>query len=265
MAIKNLVLKKGTNSMHVIQFGSGRKQLIMIPGLGDGLTTVKGLALPFALMYRIYCQDYTVTCLSRFNELSEGYTIKEMADDIIWAMDQLHIKKADVYGVSMGGMIAQHMVLNHPMRINKLVLSVTSARCNETIKGCIDRWLSMAKHNQNMELMKDNVLSMYTEEYCRKNLWMVNITGRIKPKSYDRFIRMSEAILMHDTLDRLSEIQCPVLIIAGQKDQVVTAEASLEIKKCISQAELLMYPQYGHAVYDEAKDYDAKILEFLTK
>ena len=47
MAIRNLVLKKDTNSMHVIQFGSGRKQLIMIPGLGDGLTTVKGLALPF--------------------------------------------------------------------------------------------------------------------------------------------------------------------------------------------------------------------------
>ena len=70
---------------------------------------------------------------------------------------------------------------------------------------------------------------------------------------------------MHDTLDRLSLIQCPVLIIAGQKDQVVTAEASLEIKERISQAELLMYPQYGHAVYDEAKDYDAKILEFLKK
>lgn len=265
MAIKDFVLKKDMTTMNVIQFGSGKKHMIMIPGLGDGLTTVKGLALPFALLYRIYCKDYTVTCLSRCNTMSEGYSTKDMADDIIWAMDQLKIDKADIYGVSMGGMIAQHIAIDYPCRTNKLVLSVTASACNSQIKECIDRWLNMVEHNQNMELMKDNVISMYTDEYCRKNLWMVNITGHIKPKSYDRFIVMSKAILSHDTLDRLHEIKCPVLIIAGGLDQVVTPEASYQMKECIPHAELRVYPQYGHAVYDEAKDYDTKILEFLRK
>jgi pimeloyl-ACP methyl ester carboxylesterase len=45
----------------------------------------------------------------------------------------------------------------------------------------------------------------------------------------------------------------------------VTPEASYQMKECIPHAELLVYPEYGHAVYDEAKDYDAKILEFLKK
>ena len=265
MTIKDFVLSKGNTTMNVIQFGSGPKHLMMIPGLGDGLTTVKGLALPFAWMYRIYCKDYTVTCVSRLNQMPEDYSTQQMADDIVWAMDQLNIDKADIYGVSMGGMLAQHIALNHPSRINKLVLSVTSARCNTQIKTCIERWLDMVKRNQNMELMKDNVISMYTEAYCRKNLWMVNITGHIKPKSYDRFITMSKAILKHDTLDQLHEIKCPVLIIAGGLDQVVTPEASYQIKEVIPHAELLVYSQYGHAVYDEAKDYDAKILEFLNK
>ncbi|MBR5004619.1 MAG: hypothetical protein IKY14_04080, partial [Erysipelotrichaceae bacterium] len=61
MAIKDFVLTKEKTTMNVIQFGSGKKHMIMIPGLGDGLSTVKGLALPFALLYRIYCREYTVT------------------------------------------------------------------------------------------------------------------------------------------------------------------------------------------------------------
>ena len=265
MAIKDFVLTKEKTTMNVIQFGSGKKHMIMIPGLGDGLSTVKGLALPFALLYRIYCREYTVTCISRCNTMPENYSIKEMADDIIWAMDQLKIEKADIYGVSMGGMIAQHIAIDYPERTNKLVLSVTGAACNSQIKECIERWLNMVDHNQNMELMKDNVISMYTDEYCRKNLWMVKFTGHIKPKSYHRFKVMSKAILNHHTLDHLHEIKCPVLIIAGGKDKVVTPEASYQMKECIPHAELMVYPDYGHAVYDEAKDYDAKILEFLKK
>lgn len=60
------------------------------------------------------------------------YTFKTMADDTIGLLDHLNIEKAHVLGVSMGGMIAQELAINHPERVNKLVLGCTFARRDET-------------------------------------------------------------------------------------------------------------------------------------
>ena len=90
-----------------IRFGTGKKNLIMLPGLGDGLRTVKGTALPMALYYRSLTKDYTVYMFSRKTELPAGHSTRDMAGELKTAMDALNIRKADVVGVSMGGMIAQ--------------------------------------------------------------------------------------------------------------------------------------------------------------
>ena len=93
--------------MDYISFGNGKENLVMLPGLGDGLSTVKGMALPFAFMYRIYAKEYKVYVFSRKNCLPEGYTTRDMARDQARAMESLGIQKASVLGNSNGGMIAQ--------------------------------------------------------------------------------------------------------------------------------------------------------------
>ncbi|MBP1552224.1 MAG: alpha/beta hydrolase, partial [Oscillospiraceae bacterium] len=65
-----------------ISFGKGDKNLIMIPGLGEGLRSIKGLALPMAYLYRMFSKDYRVYFLSRKNVMPQGYSTKDMADDI---------------------------------------------------------------------------------------------------------------------------------------------------------------------------------------
>ena len=67
--------------MDYICFGKGKKNLIMIPGLGDGLKTVKGMAIPFSIMYKKYAEDYRVYVFSRKNKLEEGYSTKDMAKE----------------------------------------------------------------------------------------------------------------------------------------------------------------------------------------
>ena len=116
------------DTMHYVRFGRGGKNLVILPGLGDGLTTVKGTALPMALMYRTFARDYTVYMFSRRNHLPEGYDTRSMARDLKEAMNALNIDRADLLGVSMGGMIAQHFAADYPDRIGKLVLAVTSRR-----------------------------------------------------------------------------------------------------------------------------------------
>ena len=72
--------------MDYIRFGTGARILIMLPGLGDGLRTVKGTAKPMAAMYREFTRDFTVYAFSRINELPAGYTTRDMAWDLAQAM-----------------------------------------------------------------------------------------------------------------------------------------------------------------------------------
>ena len=170
---KNGILKMDGTDMNYLSFGHGERKMIMIPGLGDGLKTVRGMALPFALMYHMFAKDFTVYVFSRKNELPEHYTTREMACDIVKGMDMLGIDKADVVGVSQGGMIAEYMAIDFPERLHKLVLVVTIGRQNECIQSTISYWIDLAKQNRFGEVMKDVTVRMYTHEYVQKYKYML--------------------------------------------------------------------------------------------
>ena len=71
---KNGSVNLPTGTQDYIRFGSGMKTLVMIPGVGDGLKTVKGMALPFAFLYRKLAKDFTVYVFSRRRILPLGMT-----------------------------------------------------------------------------------------------------------------------------------------------------------------------------------------------
>ena len=96
---KNGCLTIGNTQMYYAVFGSGKKVLVVIPGLSDGLATVKGKAWALAAPYKHFMQDYTVYMFSRKNDMPEGYSIRDMADDQILAMRSLGIDQAYVLGV----------------------------------------------------------------------------------------------------------------------------------------------------------------------
>ena len=238
----------------------------MLPGLGDGLRSMKGTALPMAFMYREFAKDFTVYAFSRKNVLPEGYTTRDMARDQAEAMEQLGIQKADIFGVSMGGMIAQYLAIDYPEKVNKLILTVTSARPNPILTESIEEWVSCAKRDDHTALMDSNLLRIYSEGYYRKNKWMVPIMGKLtKPKSYDRFFVQADACLTHDAYERLHQVQATTLVVGGEKDLSLGGDASREIAEKIPGAELRMYAQWGHGLYEEAKDFNQVVLDFLRR
>ena len=98
---RNGCVKLPDMEMDFISFGSGNKNLIMIPGLGDGLKTVKGLALPFAFMYRCYASKYKVYVFSRKNNMSADESTRSMAADLKAAMDYLNIDHTNTKSVQV--------------------------------------------------------------------------------------------------------------------------------------------------------------------
>ena len=71
--------------------------------------------------------------------------------------------------------------------------------------------------------------------------------------------------LSHDVLDQLGEIANPTLVIGAEKDRIVGGEASRLIAERIPNSKLIMYEDYSHAVYDEAKDFYSRVLAWLTE
>ena len=263
---KNGTLRIGGATIDYIRFGTGERILVMLPGLGDGLRSMKGTALPMAFMYRAFAKVFTVYAFSRKIGLPEGYATRDMARDQAEAMEQLGISKADIFGVSMGGMIAQHLAIDYPEKVGKLILTVTSSRPNPILTESIEEWVSCAKRGDHTALMDSNVRRIYSEDYYRKNNWMVPIMGKLtKPKSYDRFFVQADACLTHDAYESLNHIKAPTVVIGGEKDLSLGGDASKEIAAKIPSAELQMYAQWGHGLYEEAKDFNQVVLDFLHR
>ena len=236
----------------------------MLPGLGDSLRSMKGTQLPMALMYRLFAGAFTVYVFSRKKEIPQGYTTAMMAKDQAQAMDLLGIEKAAVIGVSMGGMIAQHLAADFPEKVEKLVLAVTAARPNPILVASIEEWVHLAKENDHTAFMESNLQRIYSQKYYRQNKWMIPALGKLtKPKSYERLFVQANACLIHDAFDKLPLIQAPALVIGGEKDEALGAEPSREIASLIPNAKLHMYAQWGHGLYEEAKDFNPRIYAFL--
>lgn len=246
-----------------ITFGKGRKSLILIQGLNT--RGIRGAAVSLAWMYRIFAEDYVVYLFDRRPEVFDGITVRELAEDIAAAMDQLGIKNADVIGVSQGGMIAQYLAIDRPDLVSKLVLAVTLSKNNDTVQSVIEQWIALTEQGAMKQLITDMAEKMYSDAYIKRyKPLMPLLTVLQKPKDARRFILLAKACLTCNAYEELEKIQCPVFVIGGRQDQVVGAKASEEIAQKLN-CRLFMYGQLGHAAYEEAKDFNKRMYDFLRE
>ncbi len=252
--------------MYYVSFGHGGKNLVVLPGLSDGLATVKGKAMLLKAPYKRFLNEYTVYMFSRKNHLPEGCTIRQMAEDQALAMKELGIGRAAVLGVSQGGMVAQYLAADYPEMVEKLILAVTAPYANDVVKRAVESWIGMAEQGDHVRLMVDTAEKMYSKPYLQKNRRLFPLVARFtKPQSYERFFRNAYAILGFDAREELSKIGCPTLIIAGDDDNTVGNEAPQELSSGISDSEVYIYHGLGHGVFEEAKDFYDRIYEFCSR
>ena len=254
------------SEMSYVSFGNGNKKLILIPGLSDGLTTVKGKAIFLARPYKCFFKQYTVYIFSRKEHLPKEYSIQEMAEDQAKAMRILGMKKTHVLGVSQGGMIAQYLAADHPELVEKLVIAVSAPKINQKIRACLNQWIGYAERGRHKKLMISTAEKSYSEDYQKKYRHFYPILGILgKPSDYGRFITNAKAILEFDASSVLQNIKCPTLIVGGEEDQITGAQASYDLHFLIPGSELFMYKGLGHAAYEEAEDFYQRVFMFLEK
>ena len=250
--------------MDYVTFGKGNQPLVIIPGLGDGVQTVKGMAMLFSITYRILAERYKIYVFSRINELKQGYTTRDMAADVAEAMETLNLDTAYVMGISQGGMIAQWLAVDSPERVQRLILAVTTAKPSQLARERIEHWQKLSQSGNFKHLMLDIAKHSYTQKSYQKWRLLYNVMGifgRIKDKQ--RIDIQSVSCLKHDSLDLLEKINCPTLIIGAEKDDVLGVDGSLGLHQHIKGSQLIILPGCGHALYEQNKDFQKRVLVFL--
>ena len=250
--------------MDYVTFGKGEQPLVIIPGLGDGLQTVKGKAQIFSLSYRLLAKHYKIYVFSRINELRRGYTTRDMAADVAEAMETLNLDTAYVMGISQGGMIAQWLAVDFPERVQRLILAVTTAKPSQLARERIEHWQELSQSGNFKHLMLDIAQHSYTQKSYQKWRLLYNIMGifgRIKDKQ--RIDIQSVSCLKHDSLEFLEKIYCTTLIIGAEKDDVLGVDGSLGLHQHIKDSQLTILPECGHALYEQNKDFQKRVLVFL--
>ncbi len=246
-----------------ISFGKGEKTLIMLSGLSTA--DVKDARYTLPLLYRDVGRKYKVYVFDKKKNIPEGYTVRDMAHDVADKMTELGIDKAYIFGCSQGGMIAQYLAIDHPEKVEKLVLAETAPRNNDTITAAIETWINQVENDDYKAFSADMAYRMYSEKYAEKYRYFIPLMARfLRPKDKKRFVTLAKSCLTCNAYDELDKIKCPVFVIGGKEDKVVSAQASYEIAEKLC-CEIYMYDSLGHAAHEEAKDFNKRVMEFLDK
>lgn len=201
--------------------------------------------------------------------VEEEFSIADMAADAVAVLDAAEIERADVLGVSMGGMIAQRFTLDYPERVGRLVLGCTFA-------GGPSGQLTPA---ETATRLQQGWSSGDVDEALRA-AWEVNVSAEFAEdeREFERFRELAignrvamavigkqmAAIGEHNVADRLGEIEAETLVIHGSEDRMLPAENATAISEAIGDSRTEILDGVGHMFWLERPTQSAeKIAEFL--
>ncbi len=245
-------VKTGSVNIHYETYGKGDPLLLIMGFAMPGAAWLP--MLPFLAGFR--CIYFDNRGVGQSDKPTGAYTVPEMADDASGLLKALGINRAKVFGVSMGGMIAQELALRHPEQVERLVLGCTmagGATAKPTAPDVVERLMT---GNALMASDPDRALDlilpilMPTEFIAAHPELKPMLTAAMamEPRTPPAAIASQAAgIMQFNAYDRLPQIKCPVLIVHGDSDVLVPSENAAIIKSRLPQAEVIMIPGAGHA------------------
>ncbi|MEN8225614.1 MAG: alpha/beta hydrolase [Bacteroidota bacterium] len=188
---------------------------------------------------------------------SEGkFSLQDLAGDAISLIDHLGYGKVDVLGHSMGGMIAQELVLAHPDRVNKLVLASSSPKLSDKAKAILDDLYAKWEHGfDTSEWFRLLFRWLFTSEAVNNKKFMdaaiIFALSYPYPQSLKDFKRQVDAISGFNAAGKISNIKSDTLIISGAEDILIPPEESQQLSDISGQTRFSLIEHAAHSVHAE--------------
>lgn len=244
-------------------------------GAGEPLLLIMGLGYASVMWYRtrpLLATRYRTIALDNRgvgrSDMPPGpYPIALMASDAAAALDAGGCQSAHVYGVSMGGMIAQEFALQYPTRVRSLILGCTAAGGPHAVRAEPEvTELLMARARQSAERSAEaSVPFIYDSATARERIdedLEIRKEWFPKPQAY---LAQLQGILSWEAYSRLDQISAPTLVIHGLSDRLVPAGNGKLIADRIPGAKLVLLENASHIfTTDQTDAAQEAIMEFLA-
>ena len=244
-------------------------------GEGDDVVFISGLADEGAcwvdqvagLKDRYRLTTFDNRGVGRSSTPDGPFQIKDFAADTAALIDQLGIERAHVVGSSMGGAIAQELALAHPDRVRSLVLNGTWCRGDRFLHEVFRNWMWSAEKADSIRdfLVTVNLWCFSPRIWNDGTMdgWIEAAAVSPNAQSVDAFCRSAQALIEHDSADRVSGISAPTLVTVGQLDLCLPERFSAALVARIPNATLKVITESGHQPFQEfPEDYNRLLEQF---
>jgi 3-oxoadipate enol-lactonase len=246
--------------------GSGPAVLLIA---GQGMTldawwrTVPVLARSFRVL------TFDNRDVGRSSRLPWPYGLPQMVDDAVSVLDAAGAETAHVYGISLGGMVAQELALRHPQRVSALVLGATTAGGSKAVLARPEpltffvRVGAMGPEEAEWAAVPYN----YSVRTRRRHGDRIaeDIARRIQHQTDSLvYLHQVAAAATHGTASRLGRLGVPTLIMHGQEDIIVPLQNAHDLARLIRGAELKIWPDAGHLYTTDEPEADVYVRRFLA-
>ena len=192
------------------------------------------------------------------------YTLDAMAADAAGLLDAIGVEKADVLGISMGGMIAQLMALNHPHKVRKLIPVMTTSGAPGLPPASDEAMtaLTAVPPARTPEAIGD--IAVFAQGAIGSAPSLRNSPDLIRQRAISDFHRSDRpfgmarqyaAILAQPRWhERLGDVSHPTLVLHGAADPLIRPAAGEDIARRIPGARFKAFPEWGHDLADAMSD-----------
>lgn len=251
--MKHYYLLEGTPNSPVLVFSNS---------LGADLTMWDSLVTKLFPYFRVLRYD---TRGHGKSEVTAGeYSIAQLAQDVIDLADSLGIEKFAFCGLSMGGLIGQHLGIHYGHRLTHLVLSNTGAKIGDD-----QRWnerISRIEAEGTPSMAKETMQRWFSEDFIQNSPDRIQQLQAIFSASPDAgYCACCAAIRDADFRPEVSRITTPTLVITGENDPVTTVIDAQYLTEQIPASQLLVVPVTKHLCATENPSFYAEsLINFLV-
>ncbi len=243
--------------------GAGEPLLMVMGMSGHSLHWGEPFLTALERHFELILYDHRGVGRSAANEAP--FTIARLAEDAIALLDALEIERAHVLGISMGGMVAQEIAIGAPERV--LTLTLGSTYCGGTGSKFTDDAV--------VQQLAMVILSGDADRIVRTG-WDFNVSADFAAAegNFEAFAAVAsqyrmalpmtllqvQAIIAHDTSQRLSQITAPTLVVHGTADQMLVAANGEIVAGLVPGARLELLDAVGHLFFWEQPEHAARLV-----
>src|SRR4051794_31760730 len=238
--------------------------------LGQGMSLEAGWRTVAALSGRFRVLSFDNRDMGRSDRALLPYLIPQLARDAIAVLDAAGERRAHVYGISLGGMIAQEIALRHRDRVASLVLGATTAGGPRAVPmdarvltfyarvgamGAEEAEWAAVPYSYGLRARRDHG-NRIAEDIARRLSHAPDAMA---------YLHQVAAAATHSTQGRLGEITAPTLVVHGGQDQLQAPRNAELLASGITGAELETWPEAGHLYVTDEPEADLAMGSFLAR